>query len=158
MWMVAPSFARVACFELSPATQAPAQVSPSLPRRSVRLQLRASPQSVNSVVPSNLATSSHTSLSSPASASQLWVVPIPCTRRSDYKMNVSPNGRGLLPPLRRPHLLSSTMKQISRSPTRSIMNQPMSPWTSQTTVLPSSISIELASAPAFPPSSLSSSL
>ena len=164
MWTVAPSFARIVCSELfplraaSPATQAPAQVAPSLPRRSVRLQLRASPQSVNTVVPSNLTTSSPTFSSSPASVSQLWAAPTPCTRRSDYKMNVSPNGKGLLPPLRRPHLSSSTTKQTSRSPTRLIMNPPMSPWTSQTTAFPLSTSTGLASALAFPPSSPSSSL
>ena len=72
----------------SPPTQAPAQVSPSLPWRSVRLQLRAAPRTVNTVVPSNPSTPSF------ASTSQVWVVPTQCTKKSGYRTNKSLSGMG----------------------------------------------------------------
>ena len=85
----------------SPPGQAPAHVTPSLPRRSARLQLRATSHHINTSVPSIP--------SSPSSGtvSTLWEVPNQSTIQSENRMNVQ-NGRG--PLIQLPPLLSfSTM-------------------------------------------------
>ena len=101
----------------SPPTQAPAPISLSPPRRSERLQLRASAPPVHT---SASLSSTFATYPSPQVCSDM---PNLLSLRSE-KSNSSRSGRRHLPQLPSPlHQLSSRMRPISPSPTRSQKNE-----------------------------------
>ena len=128
----------------SPPTQAPTPISPSLPRRSERLQLWASAASVHTSasVSSTFATSSPHQVCS-AMDKQLSTT-LGC--RSSSK-----SGRGPTPQLLSPHRLwSSRTRTIFPSQTKSPTSPAMSTWINRTTDSHSLTCTGPASAPASP--------